>query len=138
MSQSWEWVPNRRLGPFELGVPISHYVERFGAVREPDDPDRSPLEDWISYSLPGSDAYLCAEDDLLVSVTAHADVSFQGTELIGLTLAELERVLGCKADETGEPVLYDDGDIQTPHDFFDHGLQVWTRDGRVISLSCLG
>jgi len=73
----------------------------------------------------------------VISVTAHGGVLYEGFDLIGLTIAELEELLDSEADDQGEPVEFDDGDVQVPYDFFDFGLQVWTVDDVVVSVICL-
>ncbi len=133
--EPWQLVPNISLGPFVIGTKIDDYVARFGArLEEESDAD---LTGWQNYSLPHSDDYLCAEDGLLVSATARGGVTYKGAELVGLTIADLESLLGCCADDIGDAVEYDDGEVQTPYDFNDLGLQVWTVDDKVVTVSCL-
>ncbi|GAB4370190.1 MAG: hypothetical protein Kow00114_30420 [Kiloniellaceae bacterium] len=138
MQKDWILVPNVSVGPFVFGTPISAYVAAFGArqAEEPDGSEKAP-SDWLVYNLPDSDAFLCAEDGRLVSVTAYEGVIYDGVDLIGLTIGDLEEHLGCPADEDGDPVEYDSGEVQVPHEFFDFGLQVWTVDDEVVSVSCL-
>ena len=54
-----------------------------------------------------------------------------------MNIIELVNILDCSADEVGESVIYDDGDIRTPYEYFDLGLQLWTSKQRVTSVSCL-
>lgn len=135
MSVVWLLLPNISLGPFVFGTGIGQYIDKFGA-RLKVDPDASPLE-LQTYSLPSSDDYLGVENGILVSMTAHQGVIYKGVDLVGLRIADLEGLLGCRADDTGTAVEYENGEVRTPSDFFEFGLQVWTSNGIVVSASCL-
>lgn len=99
-------------------------------------PNAGPLE-LETYSLPDAEDYLGVENGILVSVTACQGVIYKGVDLVGLRIGELEGLLGCPADDTGPALKYDNGEVRTPYDFFEFGLQVWTDDGVVVSVSCL-
>ncbi|WP_193368239.1 HEAT repeat domain-containing protein [Pelagibius marinus] len=133
--EGWELIPNISLGPFVFGTEIDEYVDRF-AARFKEDPEAGP-EEWQTFSLPHSDDYLSVEEGVLVCVTGYKGVIYKGVDLVGLTLAELEKLLGCPPDDIGPTVEYENGEVQTAYDFDDFGLGVWTADDKVVSVSCL-
>ncbi len=135
MGVAWLLVPNISLGPFVFGTEVAAYIDKFGA-RLKVDPNAGPLE-LQTYSLPNTDDYLGVENEILVSVTAHKGVFYKGVDIVGLRISELESLLGGPADDCGPAVEYESGEVQTPYDYFEFGLLVWTVAEKVVSVSCL-
>lgn len=128
----WEWEPNSSLGPIKLGDQISYYVEVFDLIGEEDE----DLIGWMDYKLPNVDTYIYAENGVIASICSYEEFIYKGKNLIGIETSELLNTLGYEPDEVGESVLYDNGDIQTPLEYFNLGLQLWIRNEEVVSASC--
>ncbi|MCZ4281965.1 hypothetical protein O4H49_14330 [Kiloniella laminariae] len=119
------WIPNISLGPFKLGEKISYYESTMGILLDPD------LEE--EYNVPNSEIFLSSENGLIDMIYSYETCFYKGTNIIGLSIQSVPRLLGCNADEVGSGVEYDDGDIQYPYEFEDLGLRLWVRDNRVVS-----
>lgn len=124
------------MGPINLRENITLYKKTLGAILS-----LSQLEDdvtdLITYEIPGEDTYIDTENGLVVSVSTYKSCIYRGKEIIGMTQDDLENLLECQPDEIGESVLYDDGDVQTPLEFFELGAQVWVANGIVTNISVL-
>lgn len=134
MNINWQWVSNKSLGPILIGSDITKYVESLGAIYDETSDDST---DWDTYVLPDYDAYIDVSGGKVVSITAYKEFIYNGKNVLGLTTMQLDQMLGCTADDIGEPVEYDDGDVKTPYDYFDLGLQVWASDGVITSVTCM-
>ncbi|MFT4928827.1 MAG: hypothetical protein ACI8WB_004947 [Phenylobacterium sp.] len=134
MSNFLTWEPNEGIGPIRFGGDINHYIELLKLVIDPDDaPDKTG---WIQYQIPGKEVFIDAEADKVESVLCYKEFFFKNQNLIGMKVIDLDIVLNCHADEIGDSILYDDGDLQTPREYFSLGLQVWSSDNVVVSISC--
>lgn len=135
MNILWEWIPNSSLGSIKLGDQISHYVETFHLIKE-DNEDHDDITNWVSYDLPSMDAYIDAENGIVVAITSYEEFIYKEKNIVGINVSELRKLLGCNPDEIGDSVLYDDGDVQTPLTYTDLGLKLWVRDEKVVYASC--
>tara|TARA_R110000787_G_scaffold1497_7_gene6284 strand:- start:3058 stop:3480 length:423 start_codon:yes stop_codon:yes gene_type:complete len=133
MKMMWDWVPNQRLGPIEIGISVETYVGQLGAqlLAEIDD-----STGWDSYYIPHHDVYINAEDGEVVSISAHKSFYYGIKNVLGMTIEQLEALLGCKADEIGNSVEYEDGDIQTPYDYSELGLVAWVSQDVIVNVVC--
>ena len=129
------WEPNHSLGGVSLGRDIAIYIEEYGLSK-----DESNIDDgtnWDTYNSTYLDLEIHSDAGKIVSITTETELIYQGENLIGLTVEQVTSLLGRTADEIGESVEYEDGEIQTPYDFFDLGLQLWAESCNVVSASCL-
>ena len=124
MSIFLTWQPNEGIGPIRFGGDINHYIELLKLVIDPDDAHDNT--GWIQYQIPGKEVFVDVEADKVESVLCYKEFFFKNQNLIGMKVAELEVVLNCLVDEIGNSILYDDGDLQTPREYFTLGLQVWS------------
>lgn len=134
MHIDWNYVPNVSLGPIEIGSDIDDHVRTLGARYDESSADGSP---WDSYVIPEHDIYIDVADGRVISITGYKVTSFKDHNLIGMSLIHLGEVLGVTADEVGDPVEFDDGDVKTSYDYFALGLQIWVSNGIVTSATCL-
>ncbi|MEC4802928.1 MAG: hypothetical protein SAJ72_01580 [Jaaginema sp. PMC 1080.18] len=131
--QNWIWIPNQRLGAIEFETPIEIYINSLGAyMSEPKD-DVTGFE---TYEITNEDITIYVENDLVVTVNAYECICYKGINLIGVHQKELINLLEIEPDEIGTPVLYEDGDIQTPLDFDSLGLEAWISNDCVVSCCC--
>jgi len=129
----WEWLPNSNLGPIKLGNQISDYYEKFHLMKNEDIDNTG----WVRYKFPSFDTYIDVENEIIVSISTYEELIYKDKNIIGIQKNDLVNVLGSEPDEVGDPVLFDDGDLQTSYDYFDLGLQLWISNGVVVSASCV-
>jgi hypothetical protein len=127
------WVPNVSLGDIVIGRNISVYEKSVGAVVNPE--ISSDITGWVNYDIPGTETDISVENGMVVAVSSYESCVYNNIEMIGLSREELESLLGCQPDEEGDPVLFDNGDISTPLEFFKLGAEVWLEDGKVTLVS---
>ena len=132
MNIEWTWIPNICLGPIKIGSDIEPYLATLNLVADNSEDNTG----WDTYIFPDFETYIDVEDEKVVSVTTYSEFLYKGQNLIGLNLFKLGELLGVAADEIGQPVEYEDGDIKTPYEYYELGLQVWVSDKHVTSISC--
>ena len=134
MSIYWKWIENKGLGPISIGSNISKYIKSLKVERDEASEDSTG---WDTYVVPGNDIYIDVAGEHVVSITAYLEFICDEENIIGMTMTQVEQALGCAADEAGDAVEYDDGDVKIPFEYFDLGLQIWASDGVVTSATCL-
>jgi hypothetical protein len=134
LNMEWIWRPNYSVGAISLGDKIEKYLDVFGLICLDEVVDNTG---WIRYKLPNIDTYIDSEDGIIVSISSYDIFIYKDNNLIGLDVHDLNKILGCDPDDIGYPVLYEDGDIQTPYDYNILGLQLWVSDGKVVLASCV-
>ena len=133
MLQNWLWIPNKSLGAIEFDTSIEIYINSIGAyMSEP----KNDITGWETYEIDNEELYIYVEEGLVVSVSAYESIYFKNINLIGLSQKELIEILEVEPDEVGTPVLYEDGDVQTPLDFDSLGLGAWISNDRLVSGCC--
>lgn len=133
MNIVWNWTPRVGLGPFKVGENIDKYKSEFGLIFL----DEQDNTNWDSYKLPELDIFIDVENEIIESIHSDKYFCYKGVNLIGLTLEELNQKLPQTRAEIDDCVEFDDGDIQTPYDYDELGLQVWLSNNRVVSIICL-
>jgi hypothetical protein len=134
MNTVWEWVPNSSLGPIKLGDQISSYIQNLHLSNDGAEDDAT---NWIGYKLSNVDIYIYVENGIIVSITSYDEFIYKDKNIIGMKVNQLSEILGCEPSELGKPVLFDDGDIQTPFEYFHLGLQLWVSNEIVVSASIM-
>lgn len=125
----YKWIPNKSLGKFVLGAPINQYDN---LILMEEEYDKSV--EWEVYKPIDSDMLrIFVEENKIISIACYDTCSYQDTNLIGKKLGELEKILAQKPTEIGEPIELDIGGEQIPIEFDPVGLQVWIKDGVVVS-----
>lgn len=136
MSIIWEWVPNSSLGPIKLGNQITHYIETLNLLDD-DCEDDGHATGLIGYKLPSVDTYIYVDNEIILSITSYEEFIYKNKNIIGMKVDQLRGILGCEPSEFGRSVLFDDGDIQTPLEYFHLGLQLWVSNEIVMSASIM-
>lgn len=134
MKELWTWEPNKSLGPVAIGSAIEIYVDQHGFAY---DEESDPSDTWISYTDKSGYVRIDTEDGLVVSITAYRDFYYKHLNLISANIIELGAILGQVADEAGETVEFEDGDVKCCYDYTGLGLQVWASRGVITSATCL-
>lgn len=132
MKESWIWIPNKSLGPITIGSPVEAYINKLGFSCDEDSDDSTEC-----YVDKSGDIYIDALDGLVESITSYREFYYKHVNLIGSSILELGTLIGKVADEAGESVEFEDGDVKSCYDYFDLGLQVWASRGIITSASCL-
>ena len=132
MKIQWVWVKNKQLGPIVIGDEIQKHIETLAAMLEEADGS-----EWDTYTVPDEDVYIDVENHKVVSISAYTEFFYCGYNVIGMTIHALTQLLDCKADDIGEPIEYEDGDIKISYDFVKVGLQVWCSEDVITSVTCL-
>lgn len=121
----YNWIPNRSVGDLALGSKISHY-KNLVLVEE----EFHESVDWNIYRLKDNDTIrVYVEKKNIISILCYEKFFYQGINLIGKKLKEVEKILEQKTSEFGEPVDLGNDGIQIPVEFESIGLQAWVRDG---------
>jgi hypothetical protein len=92
------------------------------------------ITQWKTYSRnKGVDCYV--KHGKIVCIACFRNCYFFGRNLIGKTQTEINQIIGM-ADEIGDDVWVDEDVQQTPHEYFDLGLQLWFERKKVVSVFC--
>jgi len=134
LDERWLWKPNSSVGVIKLGDNISHYVDSLDLKIWDEEADETG---WVDYKIPKVDTYISTQNGVVRSISSYEVFTYNETNLIGLKLEDLYQILNCKPDEIGTPVIYEDGDIQIPYEYFELGLELWISDGKVVLASCI-
>ena len=130
---TWDWVPLRRVGPFEFGQPVKRYVDRFDLIYLPE--EDVPSVGWDSYAVPTVDVRIHAENGVVVAVACYEHCTLHGRELIGLDFEDACVALGAKPSR--KPDVIDMGvSVQEVYEFDDLEAQFWVKDGKVVTVIC--
>lgn len=125
------WIPRSALGPFRLGESLesaSNYCDFEEVEGEYDDIVRMR-----SYISEDHAIRLEVRDGLIESISSEKYFIFSERNLIGMSLAGVEGLIGRGADEI-DPVDFSEDTVIA--DFVELGLQLVVVDGRVDSATC--
>ncbi|MDN7135824.1 hypothetical protein [Pseudidiomarina terrestris] len=129
----WSWIPNTSVGNIALDEPLESVKSKQELLAG----DEDSITGWASYFIPEQDIYIDVEDGKVVSITSYKKFYYKGKNCIGLNILELGELLGVLPDEIGIPLEFEDGEIKTPREYSELGLQLWTTNNHVISITCL-
>ncbi|POF29593.1 hypothetical protein [Roseibium marinum] len=129
----WKWRPGVSVGPVKFGVSLQDYQADFDvALIEPEGTDATG---WGEYEFGGEDKTVWTEEGKIVGVRCDDFFGYKGKNLIGMSEAEFIEHMGRDPDEIGTSVEYEDGSIQTPFEYEDLALEVWSEDGKIVCAS---
>jgi hypothetical protein len=134
IKKNYNWVPCKGLGPIKFGEKIEKYERELGVIRDID-LGVNDLTGWISYEIPNSETRIDTEGGQVVSVSSYENFWYKGKTLIDLNISSVKSILGCDPDEIGDPILYNDNDLQVPYEYYSLGLLLWFSKGRVVLAS---
>ena len=128
--QMYEWIPNIGVGPVKFGTRVQPYIDD-GTLRTSSDSD-----DGDEYSYPDETLEVDADERSNVEfITKFERLVFGGKNLVGMTLHEVNILLGQEPDEVDDPIEFDDGDILKQISYVDLGLLISVRDDIVVNAS---
>jgi len=131
----WEWVPNKSLGPISIGADISIYIKDFNATIDKNMAD--DLTGWDSYDLLDFKVRIDVENNKVMSITSYKEFLFKKRNAFDMSVSQFFKLLENSPNEIGDNVEFDDGDIKTPYEFFEIGLQVWASNSVITSITCM-
>ncbi len=135
-------VPGKSLGALKIGEELAPLIEKGritkfsydnailnpvkskdGKFVYPDDPD-------------GESLIIYADDDnrVIEDFRCSKSLIYDDQELIGVPYRVILETLGTEPDELETDFEVFDGDLQTIAEFDSYGLQVWVRDGVVVTI----
>lgn len=137
MRSNYEWTPTVGLGPIRFGAPIQQYVDAGLLVYRPfpeelgGDADYVNKEEDISVS-PDDEIVVPRAQHIVDTILCDRSLLYRGTDLFGLELNDVVKVLGREPDQFGETVEIDD-ELQVAAEFDDLGLVLWFLEGVCVS-----
>lgn len=128
----FEWVPTVRVGPVHFGDDIADHIKNMPiqACMDPFDENEFLC---YGYGEEEEPSYFLDDDGRVEDIVCFDGLIFQDTNLIGLPIDRVIELLGSDPDEYGEEVKHGEGEIRTPVEFDNLGLQLWLRDGIAVS-----
>lgn len=128
MKINYQWVPNDRIGPFAFGTLANQYIEHYGLIPVPEEYNQKV--DWIVYKT-NTDDRIYVEDKKIVSVSCSSTCIYKENELIGQPVDKILEYLNCEPDSIESAELSEG--FQEIYEFDQLGLQLWVKDGIVIT-----
>jgi hypothetical protein len=125
---TYEWIPRKKVGPFVFGSPIKQYIKKYRLSAVPE--EYNPKVDWAVYSTDIDDR-IYVEEGRIVSVSCSSSFIYKEKELIGIPFGEILSYLNCQPDSVDKAELSDG--FQDIYEFDQLGLQLWVKEGDVIS-----
>jgi hypothetical protein len=135
---SWDWQPLVSVGPIKFGELAEPAIQKFSLQKQ-----EKPFESFDSdtYEFPNCETRIYVDENQKIEDVGCSDnIYYQGENLFGLTLDEIRLRFG-KEDKIGETLYFEfeDGDFEEiPVEFEKLGLQLWLRDGVVVSAMVFG
>lgn len=125
------WAPHLSLGPFIIGGSLDAAKKIISFSKS-----ESLHIDFLgieSYSAFDGRLRIEARGDVIESVSSECEFMFNGNNLIGMRVSDVERMLQTEADEVDSTESKDDPVIV---DFDGFGLQLVVNDGVITSATC--
>lgn len=129
----WSWIPNTSLGNIAIDESLSSVRSKYKLLASEED----SITGWTSFFIPDHDIYIDVENGKVVSITSYNKFLYREKNCIGLNMLDLGEVLGTLPDEIGEAIEFQDGEVKTPREYLNLGLQVWSTNNHVTSITCL-
>ncbi|SIO41454.1 hypothetical protein SAMN05444166_4509 [Singulisphaera sp. GP187] len=125
---SWEWIPGKSVGPFQLGAEANAVIDRF-ALRKLE--TAYPNADSDTYEIPGHESWISTEDDTISSINCWDRLDYKNADILTLSLDEARALLG--PEEESEPL----GETALMAVYYHSlGLTLWIEDGWIKSATC--
>jgi hypothetical protein len=125
------WTPRCSLGPFLIGGSIG-YVTNFVDILKSDDLHVDFLEIESYVTCDGALRFEVCKN-IIESVSSESEFLFDGNNIIGMSVHDVESLLKSEADEADSTESKDDPIIV---DFVDLGLQLVVNNNLIVSATC--
>jgi hypothetical protein len=125
-----DWIPLERVGPYRFGEAIAPEVVGSLKLKERDD-----QRNWLLYLQSGlaAKATILVENGAVITVNCFEECYYQGTNLLGLSQAQLCALIG-EADDSELQSVDDEESLVL---YFDKlSLMAWIDHGCVVAVDC--
>lgn len=124
-------IPFQSVGGFEFGVNIAQYQAVLA------DWEFEPTDEFgkAYYKSPDGNLILAIREQKIESIFCYQSVYYQGFNVIGLTVQTFENLSNAKP--VGDIEQYDfedDGLPQFVYEFESVGLQIWEKQGKIVTI----
>ena len=124
---NWTWIPGKCVDGFRFGDPSEQVIRAHGLQKlEPDVPEAY----WDTYEIPGFESRVMVEEDTISGILCCDQLTFKGTNLIGITPSCLRLRLGT------EDFLEENVGLGCATHYGSLGATFWIVDGVVDSVTC--
>lgn len=130
-STEWNCVPLVSVGDLRFGMTAEEVRKIFKPSNEHWEHDKTVL----IMEITNLDGYLNFHDEVLNSACLYDNAYFEGTNIIGLKLAEFEKALGTSHDSEDIPILFEDGTVMTHYDFGSSQVLIGIESGVITSVT---
>ncbi|UMY65276.1 MULTISPECIES: hypothetical protein [unclassified Flavobacterium] len=122
------FVPFEQVGEFKLGTPINDYLKSFSFTFS----EKDTITEWETYELQEEGLELYVENGLIVSICCRDECIYKGRNMIGMGIDEFLSAFSVHSSSSNK-IHLDDDESQFVYDIDEMGLQVWSRNGRIVT-----
>lgn len=128
------FIPFKSIGKFIFDTNIDEYRDELTSFNY-EEPDEFNKE---YYRSQDDNLMIAVRKNILESIFSYKELYYENTNLIGLSLSEFQKLL--QVDDVGHVEEYDLGDEvpQFVYQFDDIGVQVWTKQDKVVTIIASG
>lgn len=124
-------IPFKSLGPFHFDSMYADYESKYEFEYVPADEE----DEWDTYMCEEPAMEIYVDEGVVVAASCWESCIYMGKELIGMEIPAFEKFAGCKFDHKEKVDLgAEEGGIHTIYEFDDLGLQLWVREGEIVSV----
>lgn len=129
-----EFIPFKSIGKFIFDTNIDAYHDELTSFNY-EEPDEFNKEYYRSHD---DNLMIAVRNNVLESIFCYKELYYQNTNLIGLNLVEFQKLL--QSNYVGDVEEYDLGDEvpQLVYQFDEIGVQVWTKQDKVVTIIASG
>ncbi len=128
------WIPLKCVGPFNFGDQIDEYRNNFFLKLIPE--EYNEKVDWDVYGITNDEIRIYVENGKIEAVSCEADWFYNGKNMIGMRIKDVLNLLRMEPDTVETEELVEGP--QEVYDFGDLGLQLWVKNGVVVTAICSG
>jgi len=122
--------PRTRVGDFEFNCLIESVISQFEFSHY------TPKgEDYEVYEIEGHKTSIYVEEGLITSINCKEECLYKGRNMIGMEIDDFLNYYGWEPDDEPDELDFEEDDIpQYVYDFDEPDLQVWTKDGIIVTV----
>ncbi len=127
------WIPFRKVGVFVFGEDINNLINKYNLLFLSD--ERNENVGWNVYTMPEDDIRIYTENDNIISIACYENCYYNNINMIGCSIEEICNMLKSKYNNDIDEIEIDDKPEKV-YDFDDYGVQVWERNGKIVTVIC--
>jgi len=132
IKMDYRYTANISLGEFKFGSSITQYLEDFKHDFTPSD----SATGWDNYSFKYPEIDIYTEEDEIISIRCEKHFFWKKKDLIEMHISDFIDLAKEDPDEVEDIFVYDEEHPQIVYGFEKIGLQIWTRDNKIITVLC--